>query len=209
MDNRQRYGFRPYRTSFGEFNPAPMVVADSYQGNPGALGNIDLNRGDAVVMVSTGTMEHCAVSGVIWGVMVQAIQWWDASNQWIWNPGYNNKIPGGTTSGGIADRASKIAVLPSPGTIFEIDCDDNVTATTRAGYQALVGENCDISYNTVTATKMGWPMLDISTHGAPSAQCRIIDISPTLENVDFSGKYVKLLVEINKTQYPGLQTAGI
>lgn len=208
MDNRARYGFRPYRCSFGEFNPVPMRVADAYQGTLGGV-NCDLNVGDPVVMVAAGTVEHAAVTGNIWGVVVQALQYYDTSNARIVSPVPGNRIPGASTGGGLADRMSIVMVLPCIGITWEIDADDIVTATTFATYMALQGENADISYTAVTATRKAWPRLDVSDHKAATAQLRILEISPSRENVDFSGANVKMLVEVNEPQQPPGNTVGI
>jgi hypothetical protein len=208
MDNRAKYGFRPYRCSFGELNPVPMRVADAYQGTLGGV-NCDLNVGDPVAMVAAGTVEHAAVTGVIWGVIAEAVQYYDASNGRIVSPVPGNRIPGASTGGGLADRMSIVMVWPAMGITWEVDADDIVTATTFLTYMALQGENADISYTGVTATRKAWPRLDISDHKAATAQLRILEVSPTRENIDFSGANVKMLVEVNEVQNPPAQTTGI
>jgi hypothetical protein len=207
-NNRQRYGFRPYRSSYGKLFSEDFLVATAYQANPGSAGAVDLNVGDPVVMANDGTVALAAAGGVCWGIITSVVQWWDSGNGWVSRLG--NKIPGGTAWGTVLDRASIVKVQRVDGIQFEVDCDDAVTATTRAAYQALVGENCDLSYAGIDTTNLkAYPMLDISAHTASTAGWRIVKISDSAENVDFSGSYVKLIVECNEVQTPPAQTAGI
>lgn len=207
-NNRHRYGFRPYRATSGHQYAEDMLVASAYQANPGSAGAVDLNVGDPVVMANDGTVALAAAGGVCWGVIVEIVQWWDAANSLIQKWGH--KIPGATTWGTLLDRASIVKVQRVDGIQFEVDCDDAVTATTRAAYQALVGENCDLTYSGIDTTNYrSEAMLDISTHTASTAGWRIIRISDSAENVDYSGSYVKLIVECNEVQTPPAQTAGI
>ena len=54
------------------------------------------------------------------------------------------------------------------------------------------------------------PQLNVSTHaGTGTLQWRILGVSETLANKDFSGSYVKLLVTVNVTQQAPVQTTGI
>lgn len=207
-DNRSRYGFRLLNHLAGHVAYEERIVADSYQANPGAAGAVDLCIGDPVVQANDGTVTIAAAGAVCWGVIVGVIQYWDSVKGVLW-PGTGGRVPGATTGGGIEDRYSKVLVVPVIGVEFEVDCDDAVTATTKAAYQAFVGENCDLSYSVDTTAKQANPRLDISTHVATTAGWRIKRISKTLENVDFSGSYVKLVVECNEVQNPPAQTAGI
>jgi hypothetical protein len=121
-------------------------------------------------------------------------------------------LPGATSYTNEVDRTSLI-VLPFANNIWEVDVDDAVTATTLAAYRLLVGLNADMIYTTdvTNADKpRARPELDISTAATTAAlDFRIIGVSKTAENVDFSGTGVKLLVQLNLGSDPNLGTSGV
>ena len=87
--------------------------------------------------------------------------------------------------------------IPAAGNYFEIDCDDAATATTYAAYLALKGELCDHRLKSLSETDgKVWPRLDISTHATASGQWKIEQISKSMNNVDFAGANVKLIVSV-------------
>jgi hypothetical protein len=97
--------------------------------------------------------------------------------------------------------------------IWEIDCDDAVTATTEAAYQLTGGANADHRLHGAAgaaAESGAKPRLDISTVNTTNTLIwRIIGISPTQNNRDYSGNYVKLLVVANLAQDPFQNATGI
>jgi hypothetical protein len=194
MDNVATYGFRPYRSRGAKLDPIKCLVATGYQAAPGAV-NCDLNIGDPVALVSTGTVALMGAGSAAkgYGVIVGVAPYWDGSAM---QP--TNKLPGGTAWGTIQERASYVYVLPFWGITYEVDVDDAVTATTLAGYQAFVQENVDLVYSAVSASKKAFPRIDISGHATTNTlQFRIVGISDNQANQDFSGANVKLLVECN------------
>jgi hypothetical protein len=202
-NNTAKYGFRFVRSRSGGTNlptPIEMAVADSYQAtSDGAASNVDLNIGDPVLLVSTGTVGLATTTADVWGVIVGFKPYWNGTAM---TP--TNRLPGGTTGGSNITRQSRVLVVPVENNIFEVDVDDNTTATTYAGYQAFIGENADhvcVADLTNTSRPKANPKLDISVHATTNTLgWRIVGISDTAENQDFSGTGVKLLVMCNNIQ---------
>lgn len=210
-DNTHKYGFRWVGSLDGACNPKPIehTVITAYQATISAE-NVDLNIGDPVQLASTGTMELGATGSpaILWGVVV------GFSNVKVGLPLKGRKfqrLPGGTTWTTEENR-SKVLVVPFGRNLWEIDCDDKTTATTRAAYQLLVGENANLIFSrdaTDTDRPKANPYLDISTHVSSTADFRIQGISGTALNQDFSGLNVKLIVSINESGEAPFVTAGI
>lgn len=197
MDNVANYGFRPYRSRGAKLDPIKCLVATGYQGSLSAT-SVDLNIGDPVQLVSTGTVAHMGAGSAAkgYGVVVAVLPYWTGSVQ---QP--SNVLPGGTAWGTIQERASYVMVQPFWGTTFEVDCDDAVSATTLAAYQLFVQENVDLIYSPVSASKKAFPRIDISGHATTNTlQFRIVGISDNQANQDYSGANVKLLVECNLSE---------
>lgn len=206
MDNLARYGFRVCRGRYAPFQtPVKMKVASGYQAAPGAV-NVPLRPGDPVQLVNDGTVAILAAgSGTdCYGVITQILPYWDGTRQV-----FGNSLPGGTTPGTtVIDRFSYVMVQPASGTVFEVDADDATTATTFSAYQAFVSENADIAYS-ASLNVGAFPKLDISTHNTTDTlQCRIVGVSDTVENQDFSGANVKLYVIFNQSSEIA-NTAGV
>jgi hypothetical protein len=207
-DNVRQSGFRWVSSYLGAKQPNIIVhhVATAYQASvaPGPV-NCDIWPGDPVNMVNDGSLKIAAAGESILGIVADIKEYWDGSVM-----AFGNKLPGGTAYGTVLERQSKIGIIPVAGQLFEIDCDDAVTATTEAAYQALIHENCDHVFAPVTADKRAYPMLDIATHVATTAQWRIVGISRRVStNTDFAGNYVKLLVTCNEVQNAPFVTAGL
>lgn len=205
-NNLAQYGFR-WQYSLASEDPIAfrVRVASGYQASPGGV-NVDLNVGDPVIMVSDGTVALAAATNPVYGIVDGIGPYYNAGIGAM-VPG-GPALPGGTTYGSNLARQSFIYILPVANQVFEVDADDNVTATTEAAYNALIGENCDITINQVSGDTHAYPLLDISTHVTTSAQCRIIDIGRQ-GNTDFAGTRVKLLVTFNKVQQAPYVTTGV
>lgn len=206
MDNVATYGFRVYRVRAAKIDPIKMLVATSYQASPGGT-NVDLNIGDPVATVSTGTvgLMGAGSAGKGFGVIVGVAPYWNGS---VMQP--TNKLPGTTAWGTVQERASYVYVQPFVNTTFEVDVDDNTTATTLAGYQAFIHENVDLVYSASSSTLRATPKIDISGHNTTNTlQFRIVGISDNQANQDFSGANVKLLVECNLVEQAPFYTTGV
>jgi hypothetical protein len=194
MDNVAIYGFRPYQGRYSADAPiVPKFVATTYQAAPGAV-NVDLNIGDPVIRVSDGSVA-IAVAGAtnpVYGIIVGVPRVWDAGLGAV-RP--SDRVPGGTAWTSI-DRQTQVLVRLAQGTLWEVDVDDAVSATTLAGYQAFIGENVNIIYSASATTGKASPKVDISGHATTNTfQCNIVDVSPSLMNQDFAGANVKLIVQ--------------
>lgn len=203
-DNRVEYGIRPVMTRDGSAIPNPIecVVASAYQGSEAAA-SIDINIGDPIRQLSTGYVEHSGAGDDVYGLCVGVLPYWNGTQL---QP--TDRLPGATTWGTVWERRSRILVVPLANLICEIDCNAALSgATAESDYLAVVGENADHIF--VPSAPVGNPRLNISTHVATTAQWRIIGVSKTRNNQDFSGAYVKLLVVVNETQQSPYVTAGI
>ncbi len=211
-DNVRKYGFRWWR---GNPHPQPSpivcIVATSASFDvSGGASNVALRKGDPVTDLNSGGVTLCAgfeASGTgvrVFGIVDAVLPYWDAAQ--------NLKVPGSALPSDIAwtglENQSKLLVIPAEAGIWEIDCNDASTATTEAAYQAFINENCDHTLAGASGTFVN-PMLDISEHVATTAQWRIVGVSDSADNRDFSGNYVKLLVRVNEGASPTFTASGI
>ena len=215
-DNTQYYGARWVRSESGQNEqptPQRFRIASGYQPTAGGT-NVDLHVGDPVTLLSTGYVQLMVGSEgtqtANWGVIVGFSPEFDGT---VMQP-RNKHVGGSGVYGTNFERQNYCYVVPAVGQVFEMDCDDASTATTYAQYLALIGENVDmvLAADTTNANDpKATPRIDISTHNPATAtlQARIIDISPTIANQDFSGNYVKLYVTFNKVQQAPYQTTGV
>lgn len=221
-DNQAMYGFRLFRGGAGATggpNPEEWPVVSNYSSaTPVGTAGCAIRPGDPLNLLASGMVQHITISDgtpaedtmKCLGVCAAIAPVFNSAKGQFGLMDRMTSLPTGVVYGTNLERQSKVEIYPAEGLVFEVDCDDAVTATTLAAYQALVGENCAISYNAVAP--FANPRLDISTHqvgGATPEQVRIVGISPTLANQDFSGANVKLLVRFNLVQQAPFVTAGI
>lgn len=197
-DNPQRYGFRVYRSRLGStIKPFKMRVASAYQATDVNSANCDIGPGDVFKKVSDGTVALAAGTDAFNYVCVGIIQYYDGTVIRT-----NKVVPGASGSYGTNyDRETLIEVVPVNGIIFEVDCDTSGSNTTYASYRTLIHNNVNhVNTGDTTAVRAN-PQLAIGAAATTNTlQWRIEDISETLENLDYSGKYVKLLVTANVSQ---------
>jgi hypothetical protein len=220
-NNTHFYGFRWAVNFNGKPQPMPLEMAVASAANftvSGNATNLNLNVGDPVKINTDGTVsvsggnENSQTSQTTWGIVVG-----------MGGQGYYNGtrmvrapfLPSGVTYGTNVDRQSKVLVVPCSAGVWEIDVDDNTTATTYLGYQALIGENADHqnypnAQGHVNADLMVNPLLNIASHNPATTTLawRIVGISQNLANQDFSGTFVKLLVSVNKGAEPFYTATG-
>lgn len=203
--NRIQYGFRWVRSMHGSNMPSLKLArfASGYQ--PAVNGVADtalaLRAGDPIRLLSTGYFEladgneGAAGGETVDGIISHIEQYYDGSKLW---PGGLGRLPYNTTYTG-RDRETRVWYYPTAGNLFEVDCDDAATATTYAAYLAFIGERCDHRLKSLSETDgKAWPRLDISTHGSGAAQWKIEQISNSMNNQDFAGANVKLIVSIDE-----------
>ncbi len=203
-NNTAKYGFRPVRgwPGGGTNIPTPieMAIADAYQAtSDGAASNVGLSIGDPVLRVSTGTIGLATTTVDVAYIIVGFKPYWNGT---FMTP--TNYLPGATTGGGVDDRQSRALVVPVQACLWECDVDDNTTATTFDAYQAFIGENVDhtcVADLTNASRPKANPKLDISGHNTTDTLgWRIVAVSQSMENQDFSGTGVKLIVACNNIQ---------
>lgn len=205
-DNVHVYGFRFAGSMDGSCYPKPreLLVASAYQAQVSAA-DVDLNIGDPVQFnvgaPGSGFIELASGGGspsILWGVIV------GFSNVKVGLPLKGRKysrLPGGTTWT-TEENASKVLVVPFGRNVWEIDVDDAVTATTLTTYRALVNRCCNFTYSrdaTDADRPKANPLLDISDANDDEGDFRIVGVSKTQLNQDYSGAYVKLLVTVNES----------
>lgn len=202
MNNTHKYGLRLYKVAGVQYpSPIEFSVADAYQAKADDTStNVDLNVGDPVKMVSDGTVALAVTTNDVFGVVMGILPYWNGTAMT-----FGRRLPGATTGGSILERKSRVLVLPVTNDMyFECDVDDATTATTEAGYFAFVNENVDhtCAGDTTNASyPKADPRLDISTHATThTLGWRIIQVSKSRENQDFSGTNVKLIVACNNIQ---------
>lgn len=221
-NNSHVYGFRWATNANGMSQPKPELMAVASGQNflvSGDATNLNLNVGDPVALLSSGFVtlaggnENGQTSQAAWGVVVGMgpVGFFNGTRMVR-----QNFLQSGATWGTNIDRMSQVLVVPFSAGVWEIDVDDNTTATTQLGYQAFVGENCD---HRLTPNSQGFldaqlaanPMLNIASHAAATTtlSMRIRGISSNFANQDYSGTFVKLLVSVNKGQENYFTNAGI
>jgi hypothetical protein len=213
MNNVHRYGFRwSVAANGGRPCPVPVErrVATAYAAlaDTGGTDYVGLSVGDPVGHLATGYIELANNGDICWGVIVGFKQFY--SNSKLVNGDY---VPQGTAYGTNLSRATIAYVVPVTAGIWEIDADENTTATTYAAYFALIGGNYPFTcpgLNVGGTKPQADPHLDIS-EGATTAGLpwRLEGISPTFDNRDFSGTYVKLLVSSNASQNAGVAATPV
>lgn len=215
-DNRIMYGFRWHAAlDGGKSMPVPeeahVATGAAFNVNGGPSG-VALGYGDLVKRVSTGGVTMAegnetggGASDIAYGVIVGVGPYYDGTVM-----RRRNTLPSGTAYGTNLTRQTKLFVVPLTAGVWEVDCDDAVTATTLAAYQDLIGNNVDYRLTQVAADTRPTPRLDISgVNTTNTLAMRIVGISKTVHNQDFSGNFVKLLVRPNESQVPPFTILGV
>ena len=219
-DNVAKYGFRLFRGSFSD-SGAPLAYRvpvasnyDSNQANAVGTAGVGFRAGDIVNLLGDGTVKHCGVgtnatqANQPLAVVVGIEPWFDSTIGQAGAMRRTDNLPAGVIYGANLDRQSNLLVVPMVGNLWEVDVNDNVTATTQAAYIAFRGENANLVYSAVAPK--AFPRLNISGHAVTATlQFRIVDLSPSLENQDFSGANVKLLVTPTVVQDAPFTALGI
>ena len=209
-DNMKRYGFRFYK---GQFNALPkgelFHVADAYQGQSDAPAtNVDLNIGDPVKMVNDGSVALATGADSVYGIIIAVHRIFEASTG-VTRPA--DRVPGGTTGGGNIERSSLVEVVPAKGIIWEIDVSGTLPGTTEASYRALIHENAEHAVPgdfSIAGRPKADPRLVLPSAVSALLGWRIVGVSKTALNKDFSGLNVKLLVKVNDSSEAGSALAA-
>lgn len=210
MANVLKSGYRVVGTLSG--SPLPKVMTRPVANNYGtALGIYDV-----VAQTTDGTLivGAAATAGAIIGVAI-GFSYVSQGKRILSNylPASTTFSP--TTVGSLNESLCQFIPL-TPDVVCEVQCDDATTATTIAAYNALVGENCDITAGTPNSTTgISGQLLDISTHGTATANFRIVAIPGyTLETNkqitnDPASIYFSLRVVCNESLWPTGTATGV
>lgn len=205
-DNAVRYGFRFVKSRYGGGN-APIQEAwcatgASFDVNAGAS-NVYLGEGDPILQQSTGAVTLAigaegTDSTTILGICCGIKQYYDTARgvMTAMGPGIPSDLAWGTDLA----RQSRIYFVPVESAVWAIQVDDATTATTEAGYQAFIGENCRFVNTGASGDTRARPKLDISTHATTNTfPWKIVGLGQTAQNQDYSGANVELYVISNGT----------
>lgn len=215
-DNIRRYGIRWMYSKTGGNMPkllkVPLASAVSFDINGGTTGN-NLSVGDPLKMLSTGYWglaggyENAAnAADKVDGIVANILPFYDSSLGRM-RPG--TVLPSSVTYGTNFERQTFVEVIPTLGQVFEIDADA-ATFTTMATYIDIFGNNADHTLVGLSASNQLNPQLHMAAGlGTGTAVWRIIGLSPSQENQDLTGLYVKLLVEVNESNAPPFTTTGV
>lgn len=204
MNNVAMYGFRLHRGRHARGIPPSerMIVAtgQTFPVNGGAA-TPSLHVGDVIRRTTTGGAVIC--DGTEGGGGTLAPYGVVAGIDWQWSAAESRMIKASKLASGIAwgtnlQRQSAIFVIPVEQAVWEVDVDENTTATTLALYQDMIGENVDHINTGASGEDSIAPLLDISTNATTNTLVwQIVGVSPNVANRDFSGTRVKLLVVPN------------
>jgi len=205
-DNAVRYGFRFVKSRYGGGNPpveeAWVATAASFDVNGGAA-NVVLGEGDPLVQLSDGSVtlavgSETTDSTTILGICVGIKQYYDTVRgvMTAMGPGVPSDLAWGTNLA----RQTRIYYVPIEAAIWACQVDDATTFTTEATYQAAIGENVRMVLTGASGENRAKPKLDISTHATTNTfPFKIVDLSHTAQNQDYSGANVELYVISNGT----------
>lgn len=215
-DNISRYGFRWFSSLYGNGGkPAPVKVplASGVNFNiNGDATNYNLYPGDPLKALSTGYwglaggFENAGNNAdKVDGIVTTILPYFDSSLGRLKPNGF---VPSGVTYGTNFERQTFVEIIPTPGQIFEVDVD-SATITTMAGYIDVFGNNADHQLAGVAANLSVNPKLHMAAGtGTGTAVWRILGLSPSQENQDLTGNFVKLLVTVNECNLPPFTTTG-
>jgi hypothetical protein len=220
-DNVAYYGYRLFTGAFAQTN-APLTrrlpVASNYDSTaPVGTAGVGFRPGDVVSLTATGdTLQHTVATGVLanqntkpLGVVGGIDPWFDVSIGQAGAMRRADNLPAGIVYGTNLERQSNLLIIPVEGNTFEVDVVNNTTFNTLALLQGIVGLNAELIYSAVAPK--AFPRLDLTAAnvtGANTRQWRIVGISPSLNNQDFTGLNVKLLVVCNIPQNAPFNTLG-
>lgn len=151
-------------------------------------------RGDAVKVLSDGTLAAAAAGDTIYGVFDSADQYYDGT---VIRSG--GSIPASVSWGTVIQRQTRARVIPVRSQIFRICADDATTATTLSAYQAFLQENAEWVAGTHVGDQSG-TLLDISTHATTNTLSVRIEGICDPDFQDFASLGVNLEVSFNLIQ---------
>lgn len=204
-DNPVKYGFRlaRMRSGFAHAGQEEAFCISSATFAGGSATTASLRPGDPIVRLTSGAVNVApgtdGTPGDVLGIVVGIKQYLDPSfSNAVTARG--NALPSSVAYGSNLDLQSKIYYIPAEAAVWRICVNDSTTATTLAGYQAFIGENCSHIHTAAASGLALTPKLNISTHAATATlDWRIVGI-PDVGLQDFSGANVELEVICNRPQ---------
>lgn len=203
-DNAVRYGFRWVKSRGGSGNMdvrrAWVATSASFDVSGGAA-NVVLGEGDPLVQLSDGSAtlavgNETTPSSTCLGIVCGIKQYYDTARgvMTAMGPGVPSDLSWGTNLA----RQTQVLFVPAQTAVWAIQVDDITTFTTEATYQAAIGENVSHILTGLSGETRAKPKLDISTHATTNTLVwKIIGVSQTAQNQDYSGANVELYVICN------------
>jgi hypothetical protein len=184
-----------------------MTVATAQDDVDDSANSVNIWPGDPLKTMATGGVKVALTTEEVDYICCGIYPYYDASTGIMKHGKY---YPNATAWGTVEARRGWVACYRADAYIWEVDVDDKVTATTYAGYVAHINANCAFVVPGDTTKVAADPYADISTVDPTDVDdsLRIVGISDTIHNRDFSGSYVKLLVEFNLTGLAGTPEAS-
>lgn len=234
MDNQHRYGFRWSTQANGKDCPQPIrkTVVSGQDDVDDAATSVNIYPGDPVKLVDGGGVKVAQGVGageaadMVYGICVGIAPFWSVS-EGVMRPGsyYPNQTVWGTKEA----RRGYVYVVPGHWGIWEVDCafdwenQQDITHVdasydTETEYKTLPGNNVEFicpgsaltGYGKATSAD---PYVDLNTVATTATLTfRIVDVSQTMENQDYSGAFTKLYVTLNEGNFaamPATPTAGV
>jgi len=200
-NNLHLYGFRPFKKKTGA-NPLRLTVATAQDDVDDGSNSVHIRPGDPLKLLSTGGVKVALTTEEVAYICAGILPVYSAAQGVMI---HSKHYPNQTAWGTVEARRGYVMGWPVDAYTWEIDCDDAVTATTQAAYEALVNSNCAFVVPGNTTTGYCDPYADISTVDPTDVDdsLRIVGVSPSIHNRDFSGNYVKILVDWNMSDAAG------
>jgi len=195
MANTRNYGFRAVK-GYGS-NDIGLIyhtVATGYDGQDGSANSVDINIGDPVKRVNSGTIALATAGDEVLGIAQAFKPYWDGSAM---KP--TNKLPNQNSWGTVEARRPWVGVAYAKQSFWEADFDAAHSTPTFPGYVALVGENFDHVLTGNTTATSARPEMDVDTNATSDATWRFEQIS-TRVTQDFTAAYVKGIFSINESE---------
>lgn len=207
-DNQAQYGIR-WAAGYAGQNNFPTVEERTVPSGASfdeTQTNLYLGKGDLVKLETNGGVTlwlNADTAAGPYGVVMGVLPYWDGT---VMKP--TRLLPSDIVYGTNLQRQSKVLVAPLAQGVWEADVDDQ-NNTTEAAYQTLVNMNVTVLNSTTNTTRPA-ARIDISTAASTSTlNFRLVGISKTQLNQDFSGANVKMLIVGNVIQQAMDGQAGV
>ncbi len=201
-NNVHLYGFRWHSSKSGmpQPKPIPLAYATGQNDVDDGANSIQISAGDPLKLMSTGGVKVALAGEDVSYVAVGFTPVYNATSG-VKEP--SNRIPNATAWGTLENNRPYVLGVPVRGSYWEIDTND-AGATTYAGYVALINSNCTWAVAGAGTPRKADPMITSASAAVTAALgLRVVGVSGSTYNRDYTGLYVKLVVEFNEINDAG------